>query len=73
LTFKSVSGAAFTLDGVSSSQCIKDLMEQFIAATGIPEVRFISNGTRLEEARTIADYNLTAQSLIHYTPVLRGC
>jgi ubiquitin C len=63
---KPLIGAAFTLD-VEPSDTLENLKSKIQAAEGILSEHqwLIFGGNHLEEGRTLADYNICADSIIH--------
>ena len=70
---KTLQGKTITLD-VSDSDTISSIKEKLHEKEGIPvdQQRLVFNGKQLEDANTIGDYGIQADSNIHLVLRLRG-
>ena len=70
---KTLQGKSITLD-VSDTDTISSLKDKIKDIEGIPpdQMRLVFNGKQLEDANTIADYGIQADSSIHLVLRLRG-
>ena len=71
---KTLEGKSITIDNVESSWTGKDLKNAIEAKEGIPadQQRLIFEGTQLEDAPTMAHYNIQKESNVHLTSRLLG-
>lgn len=70
---KTLQGKNITLD-VKSTDSVQSIKKQITDIEGIPEdqQRLVHNGKQLEDANTLQDYNIDAESTIHLVLRLRG-
>ncbi len=70
---KTLQGKTLTLD-VSDADTIQSVKNKIFEKEGIPQdqQRLVFNGKQLEDDKTIADYNIQADSNIHLVLRLRG-
>jgi large subunit ribosomal protein L40e len=73
LFVKTLTGKTLSID-VEEGESIEDLKEKIAAKEGVPssQQRLIFGGQQLDSAKTIEDYDLSADSTLHLVLRLRG-
>ncbi|KFH03438.1 ubiquitin family protein [Toxoplasma gondii VAND] len=74
LQVKTMSGKTVVLDNVQGSDSILDIKRRVEQREGIPvdQQRLVFNGKQLENGKTVQDYNLSENSVLHLVLRLRG-
>nr|CEL64732.1 TPA: Ubiquitin, related [Neospora caninum Liverpool] len=74
LQVKTMSGKTVVLDNVQASDSILDIKRRVEQREGIPvdQQRLVFNGKQLENGKTVQDYNLSENSVLHLVLRLRG-
>ncbi|PHJ17993.1 ubiquitin family protein [Cystoisospora suis] len=74
LQVKTMSGKTVVIDNVRESDTIKELKERVEQREGIPvdQQRLVFNGRQLENSKTVKEYNLSENSVVHLVLRLRG-
>ena len=70
---KTLSGKTLTID-VEVSDSIGYVKDQVYAQEGIPvdQQRMVFQGKRLEDGKSLSDYNITKESTRYHVCILRG-
>ncbi|PFH35400.1 hypothetical protein BESB_062870 [Besnoitia besnoiti] len=74
LQVKTMSGKTVVLDNVNASDSILDIKRRVEQREGIPvdQQRLVFNGKQLENGKTVQDYDLSENSVLHLVLRLRG-
>ncbi|MBA2367645.1 MAG: hypothetical protein H0V82_01300 [Candidatus Protochlamydia sp.] len=72
LFFKTLTGSTITVENINSSVKISEIKERVLEKVKIDQLRLIYSGKQLEDNRTIYDYSIRNESLIHCTSRLKG-
>ncbi|KEP63307.1 UNVERIFIED_CONTAM: ubiquitin family protein [Hammondia hammondi] len=74
LQVKTMSGKTVVLDNVQGSDSILEIKRRVEQREGIPvdQQRLVFNGKQLENGKTVQDYDLSENSVLHLVLRLRG-